>query len=218
MPLLRMDFASSFDELYKYWKQAENSETPFTALLLSTTLSNLDKRVTYFVQYNRLEINNMSGKDCAIFAMLPPQHLLQPFSLQPLSIQRHLREIQDVSYDVARLLNISPETFPSLVFFDNLVRPKQTVVISLKNILGSEPSDDELATFFRTLFTITHDVADAPKDDRLERLQITVAQKWQLSTNPPKADFVKIVETTLSVSEIVKNVVEIAMKFSNRLT
>ena len=71
MAQIIVDFFRAFDELYHYWKKAEQLQTPFTAIMLSTEIAGLDKKVTNFVVDHKDELTNMSGNSCAIFMATP---------------------------------------------------------------------------------------------------------------------------------------------------
>jgi hypothetical protein len=190
--LKQMGSYSSFDELYWYWRQMREVQAPFYGVLLSTESVGLDKAITDFVTGHLDELHDMSGQSCWMFTPAPRDSQLPK---------------NDIVYSVGRLLHVMPEQFPSIVFFDNLIRPKQTVIVLLAPILGSEPTPEELLAFFRTLFTLTENFAVTQADQRLPAFQKAVNAKWKNSKDWSPG-FVRMVDVTLSISEIVKNVIE----------
>jgi len=201
---LTVDPFASFDELYRYWKRAEQVQTPFCAILLSTEIAGLDKRVTDFVLDNVSELNDMSGTSCAVF-MATPRRKNRELLYLPSTLETRYKEI---SYSIGRLLKVSPEQFPSIIFFDNLTHPKQMVVVTLASILGSEPTDEDLVHFFRGLFTMTQNLADNSDGQRLQALQNAIVSKWE-EKKATGINFAKVVETTLTITEIGKNVTNV---------
>ena len=201
---LRVDTFSTFEELYKYWKEAERVQTTFTAIVLSTEIAGLDKKITNFIIDHKNELTDMSGKSCAVFMETPIKNFTKITTLP----------YKEISYSVANLLKVTPDKFPSIVFFDNLIRPKKMVLVTLAEILNSESSDDELASFFRALFTITQECA-ASKENRLNELEKAIQKKWKTGKQS-NVDFTKIAETTLSITEIGKNISGIALEIMNR--
>ena len=202
MARLYVDQFATFDDLCRYWKRAEQTRTPFRAVLLSTEIVGLDKKVTNFVLGNVEELNDMSGDSCTMFVSTPRKasSLFLPPNLKI--------RYEEISYSIGRLLGIPPDHFPAMVFFDTLPQPRQMVVISLGSILGQEPADEDIVTFFRSLFTITDNLRYLPEEKRLPALRKAVVNKWS-GKGRRNANFVKVIETTLSLSEIAKNVVEI---------
>ena len=184
----------SFDELYKYWLRAEKAKAPFRAVLLSTRSPGLDGRITGFVFANLEELNDMTGNSCWMFTAAPRN-----------SDFARAGVYKEISYSVGRLLGIEPQQFPCIVFFDNLIRPKQTVVVSLAAVLSVEPDDAEILGFFRTLSSLLHKTATVPAEKRLPAFYKAVTSKWKQTKSSP-IGFVEIVEITLSISEIAKNI------------
>jgi hypothetical protein len=185
----------SFDDLYQYWLRAEKSKTPFRAVLLSTQSPGLDGRITSFVFANLEELNDMTGSTCWIFTPAPRNSDLAREGIY-----------KEISYSVGRLLGIEPEQFPCIVFFDNLIRPRQTVVVSLPSVLSSEADDVEILGFFRALSSLLYKTATVPGEKRLPAFHKAVASKWKRTKNSP-INFVEAVEITLSISEIAKNII-----------
>ena len=62
---------TTFDELFGHWKEIEQTAVPFRAVLLSTEVAGLDKKVTDFVFKNLDELNDMSGNACWMFTPIP---------------------------------------------------------------------------------------------------------------------------------------------------
>jgi hypothetical protein len=193
--LLLVNPYKSFDDLYQYWLRAEKAKTPFRAVLLSTQSPGLDGRITSFVFEHLEELNDMTGSTCWIFTPAPRN--------SDLAREGVYREI---SYSVGRLLGINPDQFPCIVFFDNLIRPKQTVVVLLSSVLSSDADDVEILGFFRTLSSLLHKTATVSSEKRLPAFQKAVASKWKRTKNP-SINFVEAVELTLSISEIAKNII-----------
>lgn len=208
MVRISVDLISSFEELYYYWKKAERVQTPFRAILLSTEIAGLDKKVTDFVLNNVGELKDMSGKSCAMFMVTPRKFIDLPQKLEA--------QYKEISYSIGRLLQVPPAHFPAIVFFDVLTHPKQMVLVSLAPILGQEPTDEELVHFFRTLFTITDELADIPDEKRLAALQDTIIKKWGKNKKQNK-NFARIIETTVSLSEIAKNITPIIADVLNSI-
>ena len=203
MTTFHMDLFSTFDELYGYWKRLDDVRTPLTAIILSTEITGLDRKITHFVIDNREELDNMSGEACAVF-MATPQKNIQKYLVS----KDLVRGYREISYAIGRLLGVLPEQFPSIVFFDNLIRPKQTVILSLASLLGPEPADGEIAAFFRSLFTITHQVSGASPEQPLKELQQAISKKWQ-NKQGSGIDFAKIVSTAVSLTELSQNIVSL---------
>ncbi|MCX7753753.1 MAG: hypothetical protein N2117_00720 [Anaerolineales bacterium] len=200
MPKVYVDPFSSFDELYHYWRKAEQVKTPFRAVLLSTELAGLDRRVTHFVLDNIGELNDMSGDSCAMFIATPRK--ISTLALPPgLEIQ-----YKEISYSIGRLLQIPPDHFPAVVFFDTLIHPKQMVIVLLSPILGQEPTDAAIVSFFRSLFTITQELKHIPDEKRLPELKKAIEKRWS-NNKRQDINFAKVIKTTLSLSEIAKNIV-----------
>jgi hypothetical protein len=185
----------SFDELYKYWLRAEKAKTPFRAVLLSTRSPGLDRHITGFVFANLEELNDMTGSSCWMFTAAPRN-----------SDFARAGVYREISYSVGRLLGIEPGQFPCIVFFDNLIRPKQTVVVSLAAVLSSEPDDAEILGFFRKLSDLLHKTAALPAEKRLPAFHKVVASTWRQTKGSP-IGFVDAMQITLSVSEIAKNII-----------
>ncbi len=185
----------TFDELYQYWLRAEKAKTPFRAILLSTRSPGLDGRVTSYVFANLEELNDMTGTACWILTPAPRNSGFAKESVY-----------KEISYSVGRLLGIEPDQFPCIVFFDNLIRPRQTVIISLASVLSPEADDAEILVFFRTLSSVIHKTSKEPDEKRLPAFEKAIASKWKSAKNTP-FDFVKAVKITLSISEIAKDII-----------
>ena len=185
----------TFAHLKSYWREVRQHNAPFYALLLSTENTDVDAKITNYTYENPDELHDMSGKDCWIFTPVP-----KGFILGGVIAGQEL-------YSIGRLFDVLPEQFPCIVFFDRLTRPKQVVVVSIASILGSNPTKDEITSFFRSLFSITQSLADSPIQKRAKLLHEKVLEKWD-NKKTLGARLTRVVELVKPLSEIIKNMSE----------
>jgi hypothetical protein len=195
MPNLLINPYVEFDQLLEYWKQADELNAPFKAMLLWTQSTPLESKLTSFVFSNIDELNDMSGNSCWVFTAIPKnvRAVLWPMS-------------KEISYSIGKMLNINPDQFPCMVFFSNFSQPKGIVYLPLKSVLNASSEDDDFLSFFRKIFSLTHQLSNCPEEKRLRELRSAVNSKF---TRKHKMEVANIVGMTLSITEIAKNLMGI---------
>jgi hypothetical protein len=193
----------SFQRLYFLWKSEQRHGTRLTAIILSTEMPGLDKKITQFIGSSTSQLDDLSGPEVAVYVSSSDER----DGTDPKEKDEYMRnKYREIAYSIGRLLKVPPEKFPCIVFFDNLIRPKEIVVIELLPILGSNAKTHEIGRFFLSLFTITQNIVSLPEDERLESLRKAIIKKWGKKKDLENS--IQTIKSSLSFVEIAAKTVE----------
>ena len=200
---------NDFDHLYNLWKNEQRTNIRLNAIILSTEMPGLDEKITGFISDYIRVFDDMSGPNVAVYVSSNNTKDNYPY---PGESNERFRDVyREISYSLGRLLQVTPEQFPCIVFFDNLIRAKDIVVIELIPILGQEPEPGEISRFFVSLFTLTQLIAALPDEKRLKALRKAVILKWGKKKDLDK--YVQKAQALLPFADIAIKTADVISKY-----
>ena len=142
---------------------------PFYCVLLYTPKNGLDERMHKYVNSRWTYLNSLTGTSCLMFAIEDIDRGISIEKFKPEEV-----------YDIARLLGVSVQSLPCVVFFTEPKKRNETLILKLHDFFP-EPktvTDDEVTSFFRAVQSVIDTCTAGNAESRLQCLREGFEKQW----------------------------------------